>query len=137
MAGDAAGADFRAVALTEGDILTDAGAEGAVRPVRETPGELEFQVTAGGRMILVVAERFDSSWRVFLDGGEVPVLRADGDALAIAVPAGTHAVRFSFAPGHLPGLIGLTVAGLLACALLILAPMKKTSLRGQDLDLKE
>lgn len=112
-------ADFRSLALTAQDVATDAGATGSVEPGREAPGHLEFAVQTGGRMVLVVTERFDRSWTALLDGAPAPVLRVNGELMGVAVPAGTHTVRLSFAPANLPGLLGLTAAGFAVCLLLL------------------
>lgn len=116
---DAAVTDFQTVALVEEDITTEPDAKGTAGLAREAPGELEFPVMASGPLLLVVAERFESSWRAFLDGTPVPLLRVNGEVMGIPVPAGPHTVRLLFAPGYLPGFIGLSISGALVCFLLI------------------
>jgi hypothetical protein len=54
--------------------------------------------TAG---LLVLSDTYYPGWTADLDGKPVEILRADGVMRAVAVPTGTHTVRFRYAPRSL------------------------------------
>lgn len=74
--------------------------------------------------ILVLTDTFAPGWVARVDGREVPILRADYMFRAVAVPAGTHDVVFSYEPAALR--VGLAVA---AGTLCIIVGMLAASLR--------
>ncbi len=51
-----------------------------------------------GARVLVFMDSWYPGWRAWLDGNEVPILKANDAFKAIIVPAGTHAIRFAFRP---------------------------------------
>lgn len=59
---------------------------------------LDLEVETPGRGVLYWADGFDPHWRAWVDGGEVPVHRANLAFKAVFVPAGRHAVRFEYRP---------------------------------------
>jgi len=103
----APGADF-----AHETLLT--AAEAALLPPVPAPGEwhagtlesverpakdrLRLRVvdTSGG--VLVLHEQWAEGWRARIDGGEVPLARADHYCRAVVLPAGTHTVEFSYEP---------------------------------------
>lgn len=75
-----------------------------------------------GYRILVFIDFYASGWHAYLDGAEVPILRAYGDFKAVAVPPGNHRVHFVFrAPEIERGLV-FTLAALFIATALGLAP---------------
>jgi hypothetical protein len=81
---------------------------GTVRLLEYLPERIVAQadLTAPGYVIL--ADRFDDGWRVYVDDVEQPMLRANSVERLVAVPAGTHTVRFSYAP--FPVYLGLGIS---------------------------
>lgn len=67
--------------------------------------EISVRVDAAGGGYLVVADALQNGWRARLDGRPVEVLAADHGVVAVAVPAGTHTVTWSY------GSTALTVGG--------------------------
>ena len=63
--------------------------------------------------LLVFTENYYPGWRAFLDSKEVPILRANYAFQAIRVPAGSHAIKFSFEVAYFRLGIAFTVMGLL------------------------
>jgi len=67
--------------------------------------------------LLFFGDSYHPDWRAYVDGQRQPVHRADGNFMAVAIPAGTSEVRFRFRP-HMfaKGLVisGLGAAGFLA-----------------------
>jgi len=103
----------RAVAI-EAPVAPN-GAAGRAKLLAETPGHLQLEVEAEGRTVLVVRDGFDSAWRASVNGGRVPVWRANARHLAIPVPAGLSRVELRHRPWQLGA--GLALGGLSAIVL--------------------
>jgi len=72
---------------------------GGAAAVRWEPELREFALNseeAGGRFILI--EQFYPGWRASIDGHTVPIERWNGAFQSVAVPPGSHAVRFQYRP---------------------------------------
>jgi uncharacterized membrane protein YfhO len=78
-------------------------------------------------------ETWFPGWRAQVDGRPSPIRRVDRLFQAVAVPAGSHRVVFSFEPPH----IHLAFVMLLAGAALICAPGLRTRLRRSSGDGEE
>ena len=59
----------------------------------------------------MLTDPYYPGWRAFVDGEETPILRADYLFRAIALPPGSHEVRFVFAPPSLQRGAILSAAG--------------------------
>ena len=102
-----------------------AGPVGEVRLLEYLPERIVAQadLTAPGYVIL--ADRFDDGWRAYVDDVEVPMARANGVERLVAVPAGSHVVRFSYAPIALTLGLGISaVAGVAWLGMLIVAAVR-------------
>jgi len=62
------------------------------------PNEVLLEVKASASGFLLLSDVFYPGWRAFIDGQEVPVLRANYLFRALALPPGNHRVRFVFRP---------------------------------------
>jgi hypothetical protein len=120
--------DPRRQAVVEGlppEAMAQGGAAGPVGEVRVleyTPERIVAQADMSAPGFVVLADRFDDGWRAYVDDAEVPLARANGVERLVAVPAGSHVVRFSYAP--FPIYLGLgisAVAGLAWIGLLAVA----------------
>ena len=105
------------VVLSEGEALVhgaEAGPEEAesVRVVEYAPERVEVEVVARAPAYLVLSDAWYPGWKVTIDGAPVPLYRADLLFRAVAVPAGTHHVLFTFRPVSLYIGAGLSLAGL-------------------------
>jgi len=58
------------------------------------PGNLFYESESAEDGLAIFSEVYYKTWRAFVDGEEVPVLRADYILRAIAVPAGKHSIEF-------------------------------------------
>ena len=85
-------------------VVSDRPTEAVVDVSLETPG------------FLVLSDSFYPGWKVYVDGQETRLLRADYALRAVQLPAGRHQVRFVYEP--LSVKIGLGVSSL---ALLVLS----------------
>ena len=75
------------------------------------------QVRATGPSWVVVSEQYSlyRGWRAFVDGAEVPILKADGIISAVNLPQGERTITFSYKPrslfiGSILSLIFLIIA---------------------------
>ena len=99
-----------------------AGPVGEVRLLEYLPERIvaQAELTAPGYVIL--ADRYDDGWRAYVDDVEVPIARANGVERLVAVPAGSHVVRFSYAPVALSLGLGISaVAGAAWLGMLVTA----------------
>ncbi len=81
--------------------------------------ELEAGLPAEGGYV-VLRDSYDPSWEAFVDDAPAPMLRANALFRAVRVNAGTHRVRFTYAPKPLAygaALSGVTAIGLIGMAL--------------------
>jgi uncharacterized membrane protein YfhO len=62
---------------------------------------------------LVLTDTYDSEWRVWVDGREVPLLRADYAFRAIALGPGFHKVKFLYHPFTV--VLGLVLSMIALC----------------------
>jgi hypothetical protein len=71
---------------------------GAARIVRYANTEVDVSVDAPDGGLLLLNDAWHPWWRATVDGRAVEILRADVIFRAVALPPGTHEVRFTFAP---------------------------------------
>lgn len=84
---------------------------GSAEIVSERPSRIEIRARAERDAWLVLSDRYAGGWEARLDGGPVPIRRADYLFRAVRLPAGEHAVTFEYRPpGFRPGLF-LSLAG--------------------------
>jgi hypothetical protein len=80
-------------------------------------GAIDLQCTARDTGYATVSSTAFAGWSVTVDGRDQPWLVADVLRRAVAIPAGTHAIRWRYAtPGQATALVlaGIAIAGLLA-----------------------
>jgi uncharacterized membrane protein YfhO len=73
---------------------------------------LEAECEAQQEALAVFLEQYDHGWTALLDGGQVPLLRANLTMRAVEVPAGRHRVRLEFSPPGLKVGWAVSLAGL-------------------------
>jgi hypothetical protein len=97
--------DFHREVLLEGSLgegfcpsasVADAPASATIREYRPNRVDVEVETTLPG--YLVLADVCFPGWKGTVDGRPVPIQRADFLFRAVAIPAGTHQVRFVFDP---------------------------------------
>jgi hypothetical protein len=111
--------DIETTALVTHPLDVEAGEPGTAQLIGERPGELNVQLAAPGRRLLVIADSYDPSWCVSIDDRPATVERVNGDFLGCVVEAGTHTVHFVYSPssiryGRLLSRIGFGLALLIA-----------------------
>lgn len=86
---------------------------------RPNPNSVVINATSAASGILVLTDTYYPGWKAFLDGREVPILRANYLFRGIELPQGSHQVRFTYEPFSFWLGVALAVAalliGLLAC----------------------
>jgi hypothetical protein len=108
-------------------VLDEPGEPAEGRPadveVLEDSGDrIRARVDADGAGYLVVSESVQSDWTATVDGEKADIVPADHAFGAIHVPAGSHEISLSYTPrGGTAGLVA-TGTGLVALALMALAP---------------
>jgi hypothetical protein len=106
------------VFLATGEPLDRPHCGGSARVVDSAAQRVEVEVEACDESYLLVSDSYYPGWRATLDGASVPIHRANFALRAVRLPAGTHKVRFEYAPWSfrlglavsLLALGGLTVA---------------------------
>ena len=75
-------------------------AEGSIVLKEYSPNRLSYEVSAAARGLAVFSEiYYPAGWRAFIDGEEVPILRADYTLRALLIDEGIHEVEFVYDPG--------------------------------------
>ena len=82
-----------------------------------SPATARLRVSSPGHCILVASEIWYPGWRAYVDGREVPLMRANYAFRAIEVPGGSHTVEFRFRPWTVQLGAALSIATALALAL--------------------
>jgi hypothetical protein len=79
-------------------------------------GYIQLKASCGGPRLLVVSENYHSNWRVYVDGEEAEMLRANFVWKGVCLPAGEHRVEFRYRSPVL--LYSRTVSGVSLLAIL-------------------
>ena len=83
-----------------------------------TAEKCAFQTQAETRAMLVMAQGWYHCWRASVDGGGVPLWRANGGFQAVEVPAGRHEVLLEYKDRAFQLGCAITVVALLFCAVI-------------------
>jgi hypothetical protein len=115
--------DIDTTALTNEPVELAGDEAGQARIIRDAPGEIQIEVVASSRQLLVLNESFHPGWTASQNGEECRILRIYGDFMGCQVGPGKQSIRFQFRPrsfrlGYL--LSGLGLAGLCAWAIFLL-----------------
>lgn len=71
--------------------------------------------------LLFFGDNYHPDWEAFVDGRRQPVLRADANFMAVAVPAGTSTVEFRFRPRMFEA--GMAISGISLAGFLVALPV--------------
>jgi hypothetical protein len=86
---------------------TNAASQGTVDYSSYAPKKLVFQAKADAPSVLLVNDRFDPDWKVWMDGKPAPLLRCNFIMRGVSVPAGEHTIELRFQPSIRPLYISL------------------------------
>jgi hypothetical protein len=116
-----------AVGATNGaTAMAATGGGGEASVTRLTDTSVSVRVRAGADSLLVLSDVGYPGWRATLDGREAHVFQTDYALRGVRVPAGEHAVEFTFEPRSLR--VGALVS---ACAMLATALVALRLARGR------
>jgi hypothetical protein len=118
-----AGFDPLALAYVEGGPdfapASDAPPRGAAaRFIEDGEDVVEVETDAAAPALLVLADTYASGWSATVDGIAATIRPTNYLFRGVAVPAGTHRVRFVYRPWTIPAGQALSILGLVALALL-------------------
>ncbi|OGG01347.1 hypothetical protein A2Z33_02960 [Candidatus Gottesmanbacteria bacterium RBG_16_52_11] len=82
---------------TDPGLQPEAG-PGSASITQYSPNSVTVTTQSDADKILLLSDTYDTGWRASIDGRQTPVLRADYDLRAVAVPAGRHTVEFKYLP---------------------------------------
>src|SRR5262249_21974227 len=122
---EALGANYRDRVVVEDPtrpIEPGAGATGTARIVKDLPEQVVIETISEGPAYLVLSDTFDPGWSATLDGQLVPIRPAFVAFRAVALPAGSHTVEFTYRPAGFELGIWLVGAGLLFSLFLLVLP---------------
>ena len=93
--------------------------------VEAAPPEVAARVSDGadGRLLVIAAEE-EPGWRATLNGREVPIVRAWGHLVGVAVPAQVAEVRVTM-PGSLRSVLLLCQAAIVLFTVLTAIPSRR------------
>ena len=75
-------------------------AEGSIVLKEYSPNRLSYDVSAAASGLAVFSEiYYPAGWKAYIDGEEVPILRADYTLRALLIDEGDHEVEFVYDPG--------------------------------------
>jgi Predicted membrane protein len=81
---------------------------GSAEVTRHESNRVEVKTASVAPAILVLSENYYPGWRAYLDGHPVKTLRVDYNLRGVALPAGSHLIKFVYQPKSV--LIGLLVS---------------------------
>lgn len=106
--------------------------EAEARVVARTTLTVDVEARLDGAGTLVLAEAWAPGWKVEVDGRPASLLRADGLFRGVRLEPGVHRVRFEYAPRSAPWGRAVSLAGLLAGALGLVACRRRRGLPAAD-----
>ena len=123
--------DFRSgvvdVVETSAMALPAPAAGGRAEITRYASEEVHVQIETPQAAVLVLLDAFDKGWTATLEtGAEIPILRANALVRAVVVPAGSHAVTFSYQTPLLKVGAWASLAGVLLCTGLLVPTRRRT-----------
>jgi hypothetical protein len=114
------------LALVDGKVTGQASASATNQPGRVDfssydTRDIRLRAKADAPSVLVLNDKYDPDWRVYVDGAAAPLLRCNYMMRGVAVPAGEHQVRFHYEP-PIKGLRTTLAALALALVLCVVVP---------------
>jgi hypothetical protein len=102
---------------------------GEVRLISYTPSEIVARTDLSTPAYLILADRYDEGWQAYVADVWTRIYRANGVGRLVALPAGSHTVRFSYEPYPLRvGLVVSVVAAIAWLGLVLVALLQATGL---------
>ena len=109
----------RETAFVETPVELPQECRGEAEIRQETPTRVRIETRMKTAGLVVLTDLWDKGWRAYLDGQNVPVLRANHAVRGVVVQQGTHSLEFRYQPASFTW--GVSAAGLAALTLLMWA----------------
>ena len=77
------------------------------------PKKISLKAKAAAASVLLLNDKFDANWKVFVDGKSAPLLRCNYVMRGVQVAAGEHAVEFRYEPPRTMLYVSLAAIGVL------------------------
>ena len=123
---------MKAIVVTRPLPVAPAGANAdltAVRITRYKPADIHLEATPSKPSVLMMADKYDPDWQVFVDGKRGQVMKCNYLMRGVYLEPGKHEVEFRFRPNiHMfyENLVAIAVAiGLLAYAIVTIRMRRK------------
>jgi hypothetical protein len=107
----------REIAFVETPVELPQECRGEAEIREETPMRIRIETRMKTAGLVVLSDLWDKGWRAYLDGQNVPVLRANHAVRGVVVQQGTHSLEFRFQPASFTW--GVYAAGLSVLALVM------------------
>jgi hypothetical protein len=107
--------DPRETAFVETPVELPQECRGEAEIREEIPTRVKIETRMQTAGLVVLTDLWNKGWRAYLDGQNVPVLRANHAVRGVVVQQGTHSLEFRYQPTSFmwgmcaPGLAGLTL----------------------------
>jgi hypothetical protein len=88
------------------------------------PNRFSATVTLERDGYVLLSDTYYPGWRASVDGNPQPILRADYNFRAVAVPAGTHTVTFEYTPFSVTLGLAITIIAFILWAVLLIRNMR-------------
>lgn len=111
--------------VVEGSPVVYDGVVGTAEITVDEPERVVVHTETGGQGYMILADTWYPEWRVLVDGSEETLHRANGWMRGVVVPAGSHTVEFVYGTGHVKTGGIVSIAALLAAAVLTFAIGRK------------
>jgi len=95
---------------------------GAAQVLSYEPERVVVHADIQSPAFLVLTDTYDSGWRVWVDGQQAPLLRADYAFRAVALGTGSHTVTFTYFPPMFRLGLVLSCVALLVLTAMVLMP---------------
>ena len=103
----------RETAFVETSVELPHECSGEAEIRQETPTRVSIETRMKTVGLVVLSDLWNKGWRAYLDGQNVPVLRANHAVRGVVVPQGTHSLEFRYQPASFTwGMCAAAVAGL-------------------------
>jgi hypothetical protein len=86
--------------------------------ISESNNKLSLKVEAETESILVLSDTYYPGWKVFVNGKEEKILRANYNFRAVPLNKGVHQIEFRYDPVSFKLGAGLTVVGIISCIII-------------------
>lgn len=86
--------------------------------IHETNNQVHLRVNTTENQLLVLSDTYFPGWKVFVDGKEKEIYRADYSFRAVPLGAGTHVVEFVYDPASFKVGAVVTFLGIMGCLIL-------------------